>query len=66
MTTTGVSKRLCISIIGIQSIVHLADDTANKLWYGVMITGIVIVFKIAQVLSDRNKLNLNKRNEENG
>ena len=49
---TGVSKKFCISIIGIQAIVQLSQDAADKLIYACLIVGVVIVFKITQVVKD--------------
>lgn len=50
--TTGVSKKFCISIIGIQAIVQLSQDSANKFWYACLVVGVVVVFKITQVVKD--------------
>ncbi len=49
---TGVSKKFCISIIGIQAIVQLSQDAPNKFIYACLIVGVVVVFKITQVVKD--------------
>ena len=51
----GVSKKLCISIIGIQAIIQLSQGATNKFWYAGLIFGIVVIFKITQVYKDLNK-----------
>ena len=53
MTTNGVSKKLCISIIGIQAVASLAADQESKILYALLIVGIVALFKIVQYLLDR-------------
>ncbi len=50
--STGVSKKFCISIIGIQAIVQLSQDAPNKLVYACLVMGIVVIFKITQVAKD--------------
>ena len=49
---TGVSKKFCISIIGIQAIVQLSQDAPSKFVYACLVMGIVVVFKITQVAKD--------------
>lgn len=48
----GVSKKLCISILGIQAIVQMSTDAENKLIYACLIVGIVVVYKGVQALMD--------------
>ena len=50
----GVSKKLCISIIGIQAIVQMSNDAVpgDKIWYAALIVDIVIVYKLVQAVSD--------------
>ncbi len=57
--TSGVSKKLCISLLGIQAIVQMSNDAAptDKIWYALMIVGIVAVFKIIQAVMDWKKPN---------
>ena len=50
--TPGVSKKLCITMFGIQAIVHLAEGAERKLMYACLVAGVVVVFKIVQGLSD--------------
>ena len=66
----GVSKKLCISLIGVQALVHLAPEDASKVYYGIMITVIVVVFKLVQcridvIRSKFGKHELNELNKEN-
>ena len=49
----GVSKKLCISIIGIQAVIQMSGDSEDKFCYAVLIVGIVVVYKIIQFLIDR-------------
>lgn len=56
MNTNGVSKKLCISIIGIQAIVQLSADEESKILYALLITGIIALFKIVQYLLDKKAL----------
>lgn len=50
----GVSKKLCISIIGVQAIVQMAADATatDKFRYALLITGIVILYKLVQAFMD--------------
>ncbi len=50
--STGVSKKFCISIIGIQAIVQLSQDSPNKFKYACLIVGVVALFKVTQVAKD--------------
>lgn len=44
----GVSKKLCIAVVGIAAIVSLADGAPNKLPYAISIAVICIVYKAVQ------------------
>lgn len=50
----GVSKKLCISLIGVQAIVHMSADVPgdHKIWYAVLVLGIVVVYKCVQAFVD--------------
>lgn len=50
----GVSKKLCISLIGVQAIVHMSNDASaeDKIWYAVLVLGIVVVYKCVQAFVD--------------
>lgn len=50
----GVSKKLCISLIGVQAIVHMSADApeADKIWYAAMVLVVVIVYKCVQAFLD--------------
>ena len=50
----GVSKKLCISLIGVQAIVHMSNDVPaeDKIWYAVLVLGFVIVYKCVQAFVD--------------
>jgi hypothetical protein len=63
----GVSKKLCISLIGIQALVHLAPEDPSRVYYGLMVMVIVVVFKLVQCRIDviKSKFGKQERNEEN-
>ncbi len=48
----GVSKKLCISIIGVQAIIQMSQDATDKLPYAMMIAGIVVTLQVIQVFKD--------------
>lgn len=50
-----MSKKLCLSIVGIQAIVGLSADTPDKFWYAVLVLGVVVVYKVIQAVLDRKK-----------
>ncbi len=52
VANTGMSKKLTIGILIIQTIAHMAQEAPNKVWYALMVCGIGIVFTIAQVFKD--------------
>ena len=51
----GVSKKLCISIIGIQAIIQMSDGSVDKFRYALLIAGVIVVYKVIQFLIDRKK-----------
>ena len=51
----GMSKKLCISLIGIQAIVNLAPNDESRVYYACMITGIVVIYKVVQGWIDSKK-----------
>lgn len=51
----GVSKKLCITLIGIQAIVHLSQDSTDKLKYACLIAGLVVIYKAVQAFLDWKK-----------
>lgn len=61
----GVSKKLCITLIGIQAIVHLSQDAPEKLLYACLVAGVVIIYKLVQCRIDVIKSKFGKQNELN-
>ena len=51
----GVSKKLCIAVVGIAAISDLADGAPNKLPYAIGIAIICIVYKLVQGYIDSRK-----------
>ena len=51
----GVSKKLCITIIGIQAIIHMSEGSEDKLYYALLIAGLVVVYKAVQAVMDWKK-----------
>jgi hypothetical protein len=49
---SGMSKKLCITMIGIQAVVHLSQGVENPYRYAGLIAGMVIVYKIVQCRID--------------
>lgn len=56
----GVSKKLCITMIGIQAIVHMSQDVDNPYHYACLIAGMVIVYKLVQCRIDVIKTKFGK------
>jgi hypothetical protein len=48
----GVSKKLCITMFGIQAIVGMAQGTDDKIFYACLIAGVVAVYKVVQAIID--------------
>ena len=63
--STGLSKKLCITLIGIQAIVHLSLDAPEKLWYACLVAGVITVYKLVQCRIDvmRSKFNQHEKDE---
>ena len=55
MTENGVSKKLCISIIGIQAIVQMANGSTEKFRYAVLVAIVIAMYKVVQFMLDRKK-----------
>ena len=51
----GVSKKLTISIIGVQAIITMAHDSDEKFAFACLITGIVVAYKLVQCWADTRK-----------
>lgn len=51
--SNGISKKLCVTIVGIQAVVKLSEGAANKLYYAAGVVIICIVFKLVQTWLDR-------------
>jgi len=61
---SGVSKKLCITLIGIQAVVHMADDATEKFPYGCLIVGMVIIYKLVQCRIDVIRSKFGKQEEK--
>ena len=55
MTENGVSKKLCISIIGIQAIVQMANGAEDKFKFAILIAVVIAMYKVVQFMLDRKK-----------
>ena len=53
---TGVSKKLCIAVVGISAISDMSNGAINKLPYMAGIAAICIVYKIVQGYIDTRNL----------
>ena len=51
----GVSKKLCISIIGVQAIIQMSQDAPEKFKYALLVAGVTVFYKVLQYLIDRKK-----------
>jgi hypothetical protein len=62
---SGMSKKLCITMIGIQAIVHLSQDAPDKLWYAGLVASVVIFYKLVQCRIDviRSKFGIQDKEE---
>ena len=62
----GVSKKLCITLIGVQAVVHLAQDAPDKTRYAVMVAAMIVVYKLVQCRIDvmKSKCGVNKKENE--
>ena len=49
----GVSKKLCMTAAGILAVTQLADDTANKLPYAIIIGILCVVYELVQGFIDK-------------
>ncbi len=58
----GMSKKLRITMIVVQAIVHLSSAAENKFWYACLIAGIVIIYKLVQCWADTKPRKLDERN----
>jgi hypothetical protein len=61
----GVSKKLCITMIGVQAIVHMSQDAPDKLWYAGLVAAVVIFYKLVQCRIDviRSKCGVKQEDE---
>ena len=48
----GVSKKLCLTIIAIQAIIQMSNGSEDKIYYALIIAGLVVVYKVVQALID--------------
>lgn len=55
MADNGISKKLCISIIGVQAIIQMSQDAPDKFKYALLIAGVIVFYKMLQFLIDRKK-----------
>lgn len=60
----GISKKLCITLIGIQAIVHMAQDAANPYPYACLIAGLIVIYKLVQCRIDVIKSKYGKNDEQ--
>ncbi len=60
--SNGVSKKLCIAVIGITAITGLADGAPDKLPYAIGILVLCIVYKALQSWIDKG--NSNRKGEQ--
>ena len=60
---TGVSKKLTITMIGIQAIVHLSQDAPDKLYYAGLVAAVVIIYKLVQCRIDVMKSKYSKQED---
>ena len=51
----GVSKKLCLTIIGIQAIIQMSDGSEDKIYYALIIAGLVVLYKVIQGVIDWKK-----------
>ena len=63
----GVSKKLTITMIGIQAVVHLAQDAPDKTRYAGMVAVMIIIYKLVQMRIDviRAKYGVEPEKEDN-
>jgi len=48
----GMSKKLCISIIGVHAIIAMAADSEDKLPYAIIVAGLCVIYKLTQGFID--------------
>ncbi len=48
----GVSKKFCICVLGINTIIGMSGGVEDKTMYAAMILGIVVVYKVVQAVID--------------
>ncbi len=51
----GVSKKLCITVIGVQAIIQMSADAPEKFKYALLVAGVIVFYKTLQFLIDRKK-----------
>ncbi len=51
----GVSKKFCAVLIGVQAIITMSQDAAEKFKYALLVAGLVVFYKTLQFLIDRKK-----------
>jgi hypothetical protein len=51
----GVSKKLCITLIGIQAIVQMAEGSPEKFKYAALVAGLIVIYKAVQAFLDWKK-----------
>jgi len=50
--SVGISKKFCVTILGIQTIAQMSAKCENPFKYACLIAGIIIVYKAAQIFKD--------------
>ena len=53
--TNGVSKKLCVTMFGIQAILYMSQGSDDKLFFACLIAGVIVVFKVVQGFIDWKK-----------